>query len=149
MGFTYQLGNLASSASTTIQATTGYRYPLPPTAAGVKRYGYGKVIAIFLGAVWAYMHVFLVLSPEMSAHERAAEAESAYHLERLRAQGASLTQIGERLAMGSNLSKEDPNKDIGEKRGQAEVGKFALTDFNLTVAGIRATIVRPRWTCKI
>ena len=51
--------------------------------------------------------------------------------------------------MRSNLSKEDPNKDIGEKRGQAEVGKFALTDFNLTVAGIRATIVRPRWTCKI
>lgn len=42
-GFTYQLGNLASSASATIEATIGERFPLPPLD-GEKRYNYGKVI---------------------------------------------------------------------------------------------------------
>lgn len=43
-GATYQLGNLASSASSTIEATIGERFPLPPGAGGKKRYDYGKVI---------------------------------------------------------------------------------------------------------
>ena len=52
VGLTYQLGNLASSASATIQAIIGERYPLPPRN-GVKVFDYGKVIAIFMGAIWA------------------------------------------------------------------------------------------------
>lgn len=52
VGTSYQLGNLISSASSTIEATAGERFPLPPTSTGVKRYVYGKVIAIFLGAVF-------------------------------------------------------------------------------------------------
>ena len=42
--FTYQLGNLASSASSTIEATIGERFPLPPAADGEQRYDFGKVI---------------------------------------------------------------------------------------------------------
>lgn len=43
-GVTYQMGNLASSASSTIEAIIGERFPLSPTASGKKRYDYGKVI---------------------------------------------------------------------------------------------------------
>ena len=48
VGTSYQLGNLASSASSTIEATIGERFPLPPKGT-TKRYAYGKVICIFMG----------------------------------------------------------------------------------------------------
>lgn len=54
MGTSYQLGNLASSASSTIESTIGERFPLPPLANGLTRYDYGKVMAIFMGCVYAY-----------------------------------------------------------------------------------------------
>lgn len=98
VGFTYQLGNLVSSASATIQATIGERYPLPPGPDGEERFNYGKVIAIFLGAVWAYLILFLFLGPEMSPEEREREAEQAKYFERLRRDGASLREIGEEMA---------------------------------------------------
>ena len=49
VGTSYQLGNLVSSASSTIEATIGERFPLPPepTSTGlVSRYNYGIVICI-------------------------------------------------------------------------------------------------------
>ncbi|KIM32985.1 hypothetical protein M408DRAFT_326659 [Serendipita vermifera MAFF 305830] len=64
VGTSYQLGNLVSSASSTIEATAGERFPLPPTASGVKRYVYGKVIAIFMGCVFAYVLLLTILGPE-------------------------------------------------------------------------------------
>jgi SHS family lactate transporter-like MFS transporter len=54
VGTSYQLGNLVSSASATIEATIGQQFPLPPKVSGKKitpRYQYGKVICIFLGCV--------------------------------------------------------------------------------------------------
>ena len=54
VGTSYQLGNLVSSASATIEATIGQQFPLPPKITGKKvtqRYQYGKVICIFLGCV--------------------------------------------------------------------------------------------------
>ena len=52
VGTSYQLGNLASSASSTIEAQLGENYPLPSitdkTGKTVKRYAYGKVICIFV-----------------------------------------------------------------------------------------------------
>lgn len=50
VGTSYQLGNLASSASSTIEAKLGERFPLPPKG-GVARYKYGTVMCIFMGAV--------------------------------------------------------------------------------------------------
>lgn len=88
VGVTYQLGNLASSASATIQSVIGERYPLPPKN-GVKRFDYGKVIGIFMGAVWAYQLLFLFLGPEMSEEERAEYAYHANELERQRKAGQS------------------------------------------------------------
>ena len=67
VGTSYQLGNLASSASSTIEATIGERYPLPSImkkGKPVKRYNYGKVICIFLGAVYAYVILLAFVGPE-------------------------------------------------------------------------------------
>ena len=47
IGTSYQLGNLVSSASSTIEATIGERFPLPPInddGTIVPRYEYGKVM---------------------------------------------------------------------------------------------------------
>jgi SHS family lactate transporter-like MFS transporter len=64
VGTTYQLGNLISSASSTIEARLGERFPLPPTASGTKRYVYGKVISIFLGCVFVYVLILTLIGPE-------------------------------------------------------------------------------------
>lgn len=67
VGTSYQLGNLVSSASSTIEATIGERFPLPPLHKGkqtIKRYEYGKVICIFLGCVYAYVIILTLVGPE-------------------------------------------------------------------------------------
>jgi MFS transporter, SHS family, lactate transporter len=64
VGSAYQLGNLASSASSTIEATIGERFPLPPTSTGVKRYNYGKVICVFVGCSLAYVLILALVGPE-------------------------------------------------------------------------------------
>ncbi|KAF5127864.1 Carboxylic acid transporter [Metarhizium anisopliae] len=64
VGTAYQLGNLVSSASSTIEARLGERFPLPPSEKGVKRYEYGKVICIFMGCVYAYTLLLTFLGPE-------------------------------------------------------------------------------------
>lgn len=117
VGLTYQLGNLASSASATIQAVIGERYPLPPAADGTKRFDYGKVIGIFMGIVWVYMLILLLLGPEMSLEERAERAQEAKEFEEMRRQGVSLTEIGRRRALGE---KGMPNGETEPKREEQE-----------------------------
>ncbi|RYP05681.1 hypothetical protein DL765_009753 [Monosporascus sp. GIB2] len=63
VGTSYQLGNLVSSASSTIEATIGERFPLPPKG-DTKRYKYGIVICIFMGCVYAYVILLTFLGPE-------------------------------------------------------------------------------------
>lgn len=66
VGTSYQLGNLVSSASSTIEATIGERFPLEPLVSAegktTPRYNYGKVICIFMGCVYAYV-IFLTVLP--------------------------------------------------------------------------------------
>ncbi|EEY22349.1 sugar transporter family protein [Verticillium alfalfae VaMs.102] len=64
VGTAYQLGNLASSASSTIESRLGENFPLAPTAKGETRYDYGRVICIFMGCVFAYVIVLTILGPE-------------------------------------------------------------------------------------
>ncbi|KIW66384.1 hypothetical protein PV04_05720 [Phialophora macrospora] len=64
VGTAYQLGNLASSASSTIEATIGERFPLEPSAAGVARYHYGKVICIFTACCLVYNLLIVLIGPE-------------------------------------------------------------------------------------
>lgn len=68
VGTAYQLGNLASSASSTIEAEIGQQFPLPPDGK-VKRYNYGKVICIFLGCVYAYVIILTIAGPEYKGRD--------------------------------------------------------------------------------
>ncbi|KAI5917675.1 H+ symporter family protein [Camillea tinctor] len=64
VGTSYQLGNLVSSASSTIEATIGERFPLPTEEEGESRYNYGIVICIFMGCVYAYVILLTLIGPE-------------------------------------------------------------------------------------
>ncbi|BCR91075.1 sugar transporter family protein [Aspergillus chevalieri] len=64
VGCAYQLGNLASSASSTIESTIGERFPLPPVEEASDRYEYGKVICIFMGCVYGYVILMTLAGPE-------------------------------------------------------------------------------------
>lgn len=68
VGTSYQLGNLASSASSTIESTIGQRFPVV-SADGTKRYEYGRVICIFMGCVYAYVIIITFLGPERLGRE--------------------------------------------------------------------------------
>jgi SHS family lactate transporter-like MFS transporter len=72
VGTSYQLGNLVSSASSTIESTIGERFPLPDKVTGkkvVKRYQYGKVMAIFMGCVFVYVILVTLAGPEYLGRE--------------------------------------------------------------------------------
>lgn len=78
VGTSYQLGNLVSSASSTIEATIGERFPLPSIEEKgkiVKRYQYGKVIAIFMACVYVYVIVLTFFGPEMKGRRMEATAD--------------------------------------------------------------------------
>ncbi len=63
VGVSYQLGNLASSASSTIETTIGERFPLSiPGETDV--FDYGKVMAIFMGCVFGYVLLITIFGPE-------------------------------------------------------------------------------------
>lgn len=82
-GVMYQLGNLASSASSTIEAQLGSQYPLPEI--GPKVYDYGLVMCIFCAAVFAFLLLLMLIGPErfhkdlrVHIHGEAAEVEDGY-----------------------------------------------------------------------
>ena len=60
-GVAYQLGNMISSASSTIEATIGERFPIEGKE---NTYDYGKVMCIFMGCVFAGLLVTALLGPE-------------------------------------------------------------------------------------
>jgi SHS family lactate transporter-like MFS transporter len=98
VGLTYQLGNLASSASATIEATIGERFPLPPAEDGAKRYNYGKVIGILMGAVWVYLIFWLLVGPEISQKEREERSEEVLYIEKMLNEQLDFASIGEKTA---------------------------------------------------
>ncbi|GAM84442.1 hypothetical protein ANO11243_024380 [Dothideomycetidae sp. 11243] len=75
VGTSYQLGNLVSSASSTIEARIAERYPLPPKGK-TKRFKYGKVIAIFEGAVYIYVIFVTFIGPEFRGRRMTIENDS-------------------------------------------------------------------------
>ncbi|KAM3423520.1 hypothetical protein BST61_g948 [Cercospora zeina] len=75
VGTSYQLGNLVSSASSTIEATIGERFPLEPKIVdgkSIARYEYGKVICIFMACVYVYVIILTFLGPEMRGRSMSA-----------------------------------------------------------------------------
>lgn len=108
VGTSYQLGNLVSSASSTIESTIGSQFPLPPSKTGTKRYQYGKVICIFMGAVYAYVILLTFLGPEylrrsFEVREDSDIAEAAGHdtIE------SAMRRIHRREAMGMGITESD------------------------------------------
>ncbi|KAK6463610.1 major facilitator superfamily domain-containing protein [Scheffersomyces coipomensis] len=75
VGTSYQLGNLVSSASSTIEATIGERFPIPG-AKGV--YNYGKTMAIFMAAVTVYLILIVFLGPENKDADLGMERDDYY-----------------------------------------------------------------------
>ncbi|VEU21975.1 DEKNAAC102969 [Brettanomyces naardenensis] len=63
VGVAYQLGNLCSSASSTIESTIGERFPMI-SPSGEHVYDYAKVMAIFVGCVFAYVLLCTLVGPE-------------------------------------------------------------------------------------
>ncbi|KAJ5094899.1 MFS general substrate transporter [Penicillium argentinense] len=67
VGTAYQLGNLVSSASATIEATIGQRFPLPSKVVNgkiVTHFNYGLVMCIFMACVYVYVIFLTFLGPE-------------------------------------------------------------------------------------
>jgi len=107
VGTSYQLGNLVSSASSTIEATIGTRFPLPPKGK-TKRYNYGKVMCIFMGCVYLYTIVLTFLGPEylrrsFDVNHDSDIAEAAGHdtIE------SAMRRIHQREAMGMGMDQSD------------------------------------------
>ncbi|KAF1952328.1 MFS general substrate transporter [Byssothecium circinans] len=75
VGTSYQLGNLVSSASSTIESTIGERFPLPPKGR-TARYEYGTVICIFMGCVYAYVILLTFVGPEYRGRDLSAHADA-------------------------------------------------------------------------
>jgi SHS family lactate transporter-like MFS transporter len=102
VGTAYQLGNLVSSASSTIEATLGQRFPLPPAENGAKRYQYGLVICIFLGCVYAYVFVLTLLGPEQLSRSFAAEQDEDF----VDVAGRDVVDDEERISAGQRKAVE-------------------------------------------
>lgn len=123
VGTSYQLGNLVSSASSTIESTIGERFPLPPLK-GVDRYEYGKVICIFMACVYVYVIILTILGPE---HLR--RKFDAGHDADLRAVAGDETIVQaihrrERRGMGPS----DDNLEIAAAPPQAETREKMATE---------------------
>lgn len=72
-GLAYQLGNLASSASSTIESEATAQFPLPELGPDV--YDYGKVMALFMTGVIVFLLICVLLGPERFHRDLTAGAE--------------------------------------------------------------------------
>ena len=104
VGTSYQLGNLVSSASSTIESTIGERFPLPPTKTSPHRYEYGKVICIFMGCVFAYVILLTVAGPERLGRNFDADHD------------ADLAVVAARRGMDRDGYESDPEKATATQR---------------------------------
>jgi len=76
VGFSYQLGILISSPVDSIEAKIGEHFPLSgPSTTGAKRYDYGQVMAIFIGAAYLYTIITTALGPERKGGDLKRDAD--------------------------------------------------------------------------
>jgi len=125
VGTSYQLGNLASSASSTIESTIGSRFPLPTELIHkkeTKRYNYGKVICIFMGCVYAYTIILVFLGPERLGRNFEVEHDSdmvevtgTRNLAALTHRGEEHNGTGHALTDGSSDDEKGVIRESGER----------------------------------
>lgn len=123
VGTSYQLGNLVSSASATIETTIGARFPLPPKGKTL-RYKYGLVICIFMGCVYAYVILLTFVGPEylrrsFEVKDDSDIAEAAGHstIE------AAMAKIHRREAMGMGMDVSDREDIEAIEKGTARASE--------------------------
>lgn len=104
VGTAYQMGNLVSSASSTIETTIGERFPLADKGT-TARYQYGKVVCIFMGCVFAYVIILVLLGPEYL--RRSFDAEHDDDLRAVAGDETITDVIHRRERMGMGMSEED------------------------------------------
>jgi MFS transporter, SHS family, lactate transporter len=114
VGTSYQLGNLASSASSTIEAKLGENYPLPAIEKGgktIKRFEYGRVICIFMGAVYAYVILLTFIGPERRGRDLSVEADRDMDEAVQKRPGHGHGRVAHDVAEGSEDHENPPRKD--------------------------------------
>ncbi|KAI5961631.1 JEN1 [Candida pseudojiufengensis] len=107
-GLAYQLGNLASSASATIEARLAEQFPIEGRP-GV--YDYGKTMCIFSGAVFGAMIICIILSPERFHANEALEDDDDDDL-LLEEGNQSQNSFNEKLEEGNQIQISSNEKHI-------------------------------------
>ncbi len=79
VGLSYQLGNLAASASGTIETILSENFPI--MVDGKPMTNYGKIIAIFTGAVFVFLIFVIFLGPENINSDLNADNKEHLHME--------------------------------------------------------------------
>ena len=117
VGTSYQLGNLVSSASSTIESTIGERFPLPPEGKTL-RYDYGKVICIFMGCVFVYVIILTISGPEYLGRKFGVEHDQ----DMVEAAGEdAIAVVRRREAIGHDFDSSEGEKSTEMRREVSEV----------------------------
>ncbi|KAM5386823.1 hypothetical protein ACJZ2D_000116 [Fusarium nematophilum] len=111
VGTSYQLGNLVSSASSTIEARLGERFPLPKNDEGESRYDYGKVICIFMACVYVYVIVLTLVGPE----NLRGKFDVAHDSDAREAMGSEVMENAAATSRGMGDEEENDGRISGEK----------------------------------
>ncbi len=112
VGVSYQLGNMVSSASSTIETTLGEKFPIT-IFNGEHIYDYAKVMAIFSGAVFAFVLFATFIGPE--------KMNASFELVQGYDDDEELKQmLTDEIHKVEVQQKEDPGSDIDEKAGSAD-----------------------------
>jgi SHS family lactate transporter-like MFS transporter len=122
VGTSYQLGNLVSSASSTIESTIGERFPLPPLGK-TKRYNYGKVICIFMACVFVYVIILAFVGPEKLGRRFGVAHDE--DLADATGREALTAGVHRREAMGRDVEEGSSDGEVREEKGQG-VTKAAM-----------------------
>ncbi|QPG73250.1 hypothetical protein FOA43_000558 [Brettanomyces nanus] len=99
VGVAYQLGNLASSASSTIESTLGEDF-ITKSPSGKRIYDYAKVMAIFVGCVFVYVIFITFVGPERRNASLKMEEE---------VKGDQADDISEKFVTVHGLDDEEAN----------------------------------------
>ncbi|KAK3640611.1 Carboxylic acid transporter [Elasticomyces elasticus] len=114
VGTSYQLGNLVSSASSTIEATIGERFPLPSKIEGGKtilRYRYGIVISIFVRIILCLIAVRV--SPSKGRWTRPMCLKAGQDLQQALSNNSQMGCVFAYVIVLTFLGPEYKGKDMG------------------------------------
>jgi len=88
----------------------------PPRAVNPGKSSTDTLPVIFLLSVWVYILLFVFLGPEMTQEERDEENAVAQELERMRAEGISLAEIGASRAKGVSGFPDVAHKEKADEK---------------------------------